>query len=137
MFYKTLAAATMALALTTGAMAQTSGGADGSAGDSVQNPDAGEAGMTPQVSGEVQGAMTFTSDNERMMFEERMEMMGGFFTDATMTTLRTQEEIGTAFSARTPEEQQALRDDCTNVTGDTSNSYGRSVVDLCTSVGAM
>lgn len=149
MFYKTLAAATLALALTTGAMAQTSSGGqggadgvDGAAGDSVQNPSAGAAaGQTPAETGVVQGGMTvdreFTSDNERMMFERNMPVFGGFFSDDTMSTLRTNEEMSASFSSLTPEQQQVMRDDCTNVTGDTSNSYGRSVIDLCTAVGAM
>lgn len=132
MFYKTLAAATMSLALATGvAMAQTS-----------TEPGAVQAdGQTPAVSGETQGEgvskMTFTSDNERMMVERNMSFLGGFFTDDTMATLRPTEEMSASFSSLTPEQQQALRSDCTNVTGDTSNSYGQSVVDLCTSVGAM
>lgn len=122
MFYKTLAAATMSLSLLTGAAFSQAVQADGD---------------TPAVSGETQGEMTFTSDAERAMFESRMEIMGGFFTDETMTTLRTEEEMGTAFSSLSLEEQQAFRDDCTNVTGDTSNAYGMSVVELCTTVGGM
>jgi hypothetical protein len=112
MFNKIIAASAVSLLLASGALAQTSGG-------------------------DTQGSSTFTSPIEAEMMGKWPESVrGAFFADNAMT-LRTQEEITTSFGALTPEEQQAVRDDCTTVSGDTSNSYGKSTIDLCTMVGGM
>jgi hypothetical protein len=106
----------------------------------VQNPP-GPVEGTPAVTGSVQGGasidrMTFASDDERAWYERNWDFLGGFFTDDTMTTLRSEDEIRVRYESLLPEQQQALADDCTNVTGDTSNAYGKSVTDLCSLAGA-
>lgn len=119
MFYNTLAAAALTLALTTG----------GAFSQAVQD------GETPTVSGEVQGMM-FAFDSERAMFESRMAVMSGFFTDETMTTMRSDEEMAAAFSALSAGDQASLRSDCERALQD-RGSFGSVTLGLCTAVGAL
>ncbi len=125
MFYKTLAAATMSLSLLTGAaFAQATQ----------------DDGKTPAVSGTTQGEgvskMTFASDNERMMMEENMERMRAFFTDDTMTTMRSEDEVRTAFSAMGDTDRAGIKDSCDRALQD-RGSYGTVTLGLCDQIGAL
>ena len=47
---------------------------------------------------------------------ENKEKMAPFYTDETMSTLRSTDEIKSAFQAMSPDDQKMLREECQNVT---------------------
>ena len=123
---KTLATTTMALCFVAGAaIAQTSGG-------TTDNPAASPSESVPaDTNSEATGSSTaFKSDAERMMYEENMAAMGGFFTDDTMTTLRSDDEIRTAWQAMDADSQASMKSACTTAVAD-RGSYGTPTNALC------
>lgn len=118
--FKTLATTTIALCFVAGAaIAQTSGAAGTSE----------KGGSGTQIG-------PFASENEQMMYEENMEVMGGFFTDDTMQTLRTDDEITTAFEAMDAEGQAGMKSACEKA-AENRGSYGTVTNSLCDQIMAM
>lgn len=83
-----------------------------------------------------QGQPNFASDDERMMYEQNMTSMGGFFTDETMSTLRTEDEVRSTFSAMDAESQAGMKTACQRAM-ENRGSYGTVTTTLCQHVGAM
>lgn len=102
-------ASTMAIG---GAMAQNSGGEDGD----IQ-PD-------------------YASEQEQMMYQENTDMMAPFFTDESMTELKSEDEVKSAFDAMGADSQAQMKSACENAQSD-RGSYGSVTVSLCEQVGAM
>ncbi|MDN2565145.1 hypothetical protein N1F89_02830 [Aquibium sp. A9E412] len=78
----------------------------------------------------------FMSDEERVMYEDNAEVMGGFFTDETMAELRTDEEIETAFGAMGDDDRAEVVAACDRAMQN-RGSYGPVTVSLCEKVGAL
>lgn len=78
----------------------------------------------------------FTSDDERMLYEENMAVMTPFFTDETFGTLRTDEEVAEAFSAMGAEDQAAMRSACERA-NENPGSYGPVTAGLCAQIGEL
>ena len=76
------------------------------------------------------------ADAEKLGNSERM---GAFFTDDTMTTLRTDEEFNTAFTGMTVDEQTRMRDECKVLDGGESGKdpLSPSVLVLCGKINEM
>jgi hypothetical protein len=78
----------------------------------------------------------FASEAEQTMYEENKAAMSGFFTDETMQTLKSDEEISTAFQAMDAEGQAGMKSACQKAAED-RGSYGTVTVSLCERIGAM
>jgi hypothetical protein len=128
---KLLTTAAIAVFLATGgAMAQTSGGASGGA----------MSGGTPatdigDTAGQA-GAPNYASDDEKMMYQENSEMLAPFFTDESMTTLKSDDEVKSAFEAMGAEDQSQMKSACERAMSK-RGSYGSVTAGLCSQVGAM
>lgn len=83
-----------------------------------------------------QGQPAFTSDDERMMYEQNMTSMGGFFTDESMSTLRTDDEIKGTFEAMDADSQAGMKTACERAM-ENRGSYGTVTTSLCQKVMAM
>lgn len=88
-----------------------------------------QPGDSPEVS-------AFTSENEQMMYEENSGMLAPFFTDETWTTLRSDEEVQSAFEAMGADDQAGMRAACERALEE-EGSYGAVTVSLCQQVGAL
>ena len=129
---KTLATTTMAFCFVAGAaIAQTSGGA-------TDNPAAAPSESAPaDTNSQATGSSTaFKSDAERAMYESNMAAMGTFFTDDTMTTLKSDAEVKSAFEAMDAEGQAGMKSACQKADED-RGSYGTVTTTLCSQVMAM
>ncbi len=71
-----------------------------------------------------------------MMYEENMDAMGVFFTDDTMQTLKSEDEIKTAFEAMDSEGQAGMKSACQKAAED-RGSYGTVTNALCDQIMAM
>lgn len=83
-----------------------------------------------------QHSVPFASDDERMMYEENSTAWGGFFTDDTMTGLRTNEEIRESFATMDRDSQAGIKQACERAV-ENPGSYGTVTVDLCQQVGEL
>lgn len=82
------------------------------------------------------GTPPFTSAQEQAMYEENRDMMTGFFTDDTFTTLRSDDEVASAFSAMDADTQAGMKSACERAAED-RGSYGTVTNALCAQVMAM
>ena len=78
----------------------------------------------------------FASEDEQMMYEENMDAMTVFFTDDTMTTLKPEDEITTAFEAMDREGQDGIKSACQSA-AENRGSYGTVTNALCDQIMAM
>lgn len=83
-----------------------------------------------------QGAPVFASDTEKAMYESNMKSMGGFFTDGTMSTLKTDAEVKETFAAMDADSQAGMKDACNKAMED-RGSYGTVTTTLCQQVMGM
>jgi hypothetical protein len=95
--------------------------------------DVDTTGALPEGTGP---SMTFASEDERMMFEDNRDLWVGFFTDDTMTTLRSEDEITSAFDAMGADTQAEIRAACDRAEQNQGN-YGAITKGLCSQIGAM
>lgn len=82
------------------------------------------------------GTPPFTSQEEQMMYESNRDTMAGFFTDETMTTLKSDDEVASTFSAMDAESQAGMKSACEKA-AENRGSYGTVTVALCDSVMKM
>ncbi len=102
----------------------------------AQTDSAAGAGVSGGTNAESANAMTFASEDEETMWTNNMEYMGGFFTDETMTEMRSEEEITTAYGGLTTEQQEQLKADCDAAELNRGN-YGEVSLTLCSQLGAL
>lgn len=122
---KILSAAAFAVLMATGgAMAQTSSGTM-SSGDTMKQDQNAQA-----------QAPSYASDDEKMMYQDNKEMMAPFFTDDSMTTLKSDAEVKSAFDAMGAEDQSQMKSACERAMAK-RGSYGSVTSGLCQQVGAM
>lgn len=114
---KTLATTTMALCFVTGAAIAQTGGTDAQGGSGTS--------IGP-----------FASENEQMMYEQNMDAMSGFFTDDTMQSLKTDDEIRSTFETMDADSQAGMKSACEKAAED-RGSYGTVTNALCDQVMAM
>ena len=118
---KLLATAAIAAFLTAGsAMAQTSGATASDSASTATQADAPD----------------YASDDEKMMYTDNKDMMAAFFTDESMTTLKSDEEVKTAFDAMGAEDQAQMKSACERAMNN-RGSYGTVTAGLCQQIGAM
>jgi hypothetical protein len=129
MFYKTLAAAAVTIALAGGAYAQ-------STPVTPENIDpSAKEGNFPQTTGSIDRT-DWTSDAERSWYEENRDRLAAFFADDTMVELRADPDIGETFAAMGAEDQDEIRAACDRVQDD-RGSYGNVTVTLCSQIGEL
>jgi hypothetical protein len=78
----------------------------------------------------------YKSDDERMMYQNNMDMMRPFFTDDAMTTLKSEDEIESTYQSMDSSQQARLKKTCDNAQGK-RGSYGTTTNTLCTTIGMM
>ncbi|MCO6386444.1 hypothetical protein [Aliihoeflea sp. 40Bstr573] len=118
---KMIIASAALAAMSATAFAQTGSGA-GAAGGSANSESA--------------NAMTYASDAEETMWTNNMESMGGFFTDDTMSEMRSEEEVTAAYGGLTTEQQEQLKADC-EAAELNRGDYGEVSLTLCSQLGAL
>ena len=82
------------------------------------------------------GTPPYTSADEQTMYETNKDMLGGFFTDDKMTTLKTDDEVKSTFSAMDADSQAGMKSACEKA-AENRGSYGTVTVALCDSVMKM
>lgn len=78
----------------------------------------------------------FKSEEEQMMYEKNADMWSGFFTDETMSEMRTEDEVAETFAAAGADNQAEIRAACERAM-DNRGSYGTVTVALCEQIGQM
>jgi hypothetical protein len=68
------------------------------------------------------------TDKQPML--QDMTVMGAFFTDDTMTTMRSTDEFKAAWMAMTPENQAGIKDEC-------AKNESIKLQEFCNTVGSM
>lgn len=81
-------------------------------------------------------APDWVSEEERSMYEQNGDLFVHFFTDETMTELRPEEEISSAFDAMGEEDRAQIRAACDRA-AENQGSYGTVTVGLCQRVNAL
>ena len=115
MTFKKLATASAALLFVTGAALAQTGTANSSKNGSGNN-------LPP-----------FASENEQMMYEKNKDALAAFFTDDTVTTLRSDDEMKQSWASMDQGQQAGLRAACQQAMDD-ADSYGKSTNAICTNV---
>jgi hypothetical protein len=80
-------------------------------------------------------SLPFASDDERAMYNDNRDIMSAFFTDETMATMRSEEEVKSAFAAMDRDSQAGMKDACTKAM-ENRGSYGTVTTSLCTQIMA-
>lgn len=78
----------------------------------------------------------FSSVDEQTMYETNPEWWSGFYTDETMTGLRTNDEIRDSFATMDRDSQAGIKQACERA-AENPGSYGTVTVDLCQQVGEL
>lgn len=119
--------ATAAIVAMTGASFAQGTGGTGSAGNNSAAP------TGTQNEGE---AMTYASEAEETMWTTNRDYLGGFFTDETMSEMRSEEEVTAAYGGLTADQQAQLKADCDAAELNRGN-YGEVSLTLCSQLGAL
>ena len=77
----------------------------------------------------------FMSQEEQMMYEDNADF-AGFFTDETLSELRSDEDIGVAYNELSEDRQDVLQRNCKK-TFENRASYGAASLALCSKLQAM
>lgn len=78
----------------------------------------------------------YKSDEEKMMYQKNAAMMRPFFTDDSMSKLKSKSEIESTYKGMDSESQASLKATCDNANGK-RGSYGTTTHTLCTSIAMM
>jgi hypothetical protein len=143
------AALVLSLAAAPIAFAQESGGGMGAGAGSGATD--GGSSATGDASGESNAPTVQTEDGktssvggmnegwtqaDRTFYEEHNNLFVGFFTDGSMSTMRSNEEVTTSFQAMSAADQASVRAACQGVGSDRA-SYGTATAGLCDQIGQL
>lgn len=92
--------------------------------------------QTTQSTEPARASAPYASEDERTLYEANPAWWPGFFTDDTMTGLRTNEEIREAFAAMDADSQAGMKQACERA-AENPGSFGSVTVDLCQQVGEL
>jgi hypothetical protein len=122
------------------AFAQSNSGnaGQGTGQNGIQSPMGAATGSDKQNStsnmttGSTSDSM-YKSDDEKMMYQKNAGMMRPFFTDDSMSTLKSEAEIKSTYQGMDAQSQASLKKSC-----DTANSqrgsYGTMTMTLCSTI---
>lgn len=96
----------------------------------------GALAQTTSATSKAGSGPNFKSDDERMMYEESADVMGGFFTDDTMAEIRSDDEVKEIFAALGKEDRDEIKAACERAM-ESRGSYGTVTVALCEQVDTM
>ena len=101
----------------------------------------GALAQTTSATSKAGSGPNFKSDDERMMdermmYEENADVMGGFFTDDTMAEIRSDDEVKEIFAALGKEDRDEIKAACERAM-ESRGSYGTVTVALCEQVDTM
>ena len=103
----------------------TTGAASGTSTTDAQSSQSGAQGTE---------SPTYASEEERMLYEDNRAMMGQFFTDESMATVRSDAEVKAAFEAMGADDQASMKSACEKA-AQNRGSYGSVTVGLCQQAG--
>ena len=126
------------------AFAQSSGATSGSQGSQNGPTSTMGTGASSDMQGTGTSGMTtnstsdsmYKSDEEKMMYQKNADMMRPFFTDESMTKLKSEAEIKNAYEGMDSQAQAKLKTTCDNARGE-RGSYGTTTNTLCTTIDMM
>jgi hypothetical protein len=128
----TAAALAFSLAAAPVAFAQSGSSATGDAsGDSNQPTVKTDEGKTASTTGANEGM----TDADKKFYTEN-EMFSGFFTDDSMTTVKSEAEVAAAFQAMGADDRAEAKAACDAVQND-RGSHGSVTIALCQQIGAL
>ena len=78
----------------------------------------------------------YASDTEKAWYEENAAWLNGFFTDDTMSTVKSEADVKAAFSAMDADTQAGMKAACDKAAQDRGN-YGSVTLSLCSAAGVM
>ncbi|QDZ01393.1 hypothetical protein FQ775_13960 [Nitratireductor mangrovi] len=96
----------------------------------------GAIAQTTSATSKTGSGPNFKSEEEQMMYQDNAEIMGPFFTDETMTTLRPEGEVAETFAAAGADNQAEIRAACDRAMSN-RGSYGTVTVALCEQIGQL
>ena len=122
------------------AFAQSSGGSGSATGgqNGIQSPKGAAMGADTQngtsdmKTGSTSGGM-YKSDEEKMMYQKNGDMMRPFFTDDSMSKLKSESEIKSTYKGMDAQSQASLKKTCDTATGQ-RGSYGTTTMTLCSTI---
>lgn len=79
---------------------------------------------------------TYASDTERAWYQENAGWLGQYFTDESMGTMKSDEDVKQIFSAMGAEDQAGMKAACQKAASDRGN-YGSVTLGLCSAAGVM
>ncbi len=118
---KTLGLSTMAACFVAGAAIMPTVGVANAAGTGDNGPTAGMK------------TAPYKSDDEKMMYEKNAKMMRPFFTDDSMTKMKSPEDVKKTFAAMDADSQAGMKSAC-QTAGEKRGSYGSVTVALCSAI---
>jgi hypothetical protein len=134
--------ATAALFVAGSAFAQSSGmgSATGSQNGATTTMGAGAASGKAGISsnlhtGSISGGM-YKSNDEKMLYQKNADIMGPFFTDRSMSKLKSKRQIKKVYKGMDAQSQATLTKSCDGVKGQ-RGSYGTMTMTLCKDIGTM
>lgn len=95
----------------------------------------GTSSMKTGSTNSMSGSM-YKSDDEKMMYQNNSAMMRPFFTDDSMSNLKSKSEIKSTYEGMDSNAQAKLDKTCDNAKGK-RGSYGTMTMSLCDSIGTM
>jgi hypothetical protein len=75
----------------------------------------------------------YKSDEEKMMYQKNADMMRPFFTDDSMSKLKSESEIKSTYQGMDAQSQASLKKTCDTATGQ-RGSYGTMTMTLCSTI---
>lgn len=132
---KLLSTAALALCLAAGsAMAQEAAPAGVNTNTPAADTGSTDTATTNSTSGNAGMRTDFASDDERAWYETNAAWARPFFTDDTMSTLKSDEEAKAVFAAMGADSQAGMKAACEQANS-SRGSYGSVTTSLCASVG--
>jgi hypothetical protein len=132
--------AAAALFVAGSAFAQSNGTGSGGTGNNGANTTVGSSPGADKAGKAATSSMgsknMYKSDDEKMMYQKNVDMMGPFFTDKSMSKLKSKKQIKKVYTSMDSQSQEALKKSCEATKGQ-RGSYGTMTMTLCQDIGTM
>ena len=129
--------AAAALFVAGSAFAQSNGTGSGNTGKNGANTTMGSSPGADKAATSSMGSKNmYKSDDEKMMYQKNVDMMGPFFTDKSMSKLKSKKQIKKVYMSMDTQSQESLKKSCEATKGQ-RGSYGTMTMTLCQDIGTM
>ncbi|MBN9076025.1 MAG: hypothetical protein BGN87_12500 [Rhizobiales bacterium 65-79] len=120
----------------TGSATGGQNGATTTMGAGAASDKAGKAAIPSNMhTGSVSGSM-YKSSDEKMLYQKNADIMGPFFTNRSMSKLKSKRQIRKIYKGMNARSQATLTKSCDGVKGQ-RGSYGTMTMTLCQDIGTM